>query len=63
MPADDSGAFCTGAVQHPDAAPPGELALSYGIASLSPDAAARVATAPERYWPRLVIMSWPASLP
>ena len=63
VPSDDTGAFCSGAVQHPEAAPPGEIALSYAIPSLSADAGERMAAAPERYWPRLVTMKWPEALP
>jgi hypothetical protein len=65
VPADDPGAFCAGAVQHPEiaAGPAGAIAVSYSIASLSSDAAARIQAARERYWPRLAIIPWPQALP
>jgi hypothetical protein len=65
LPADDPAAFCTGAVQHPEvtAGPAGAIAVSYGITSLSSDAAARIAAARERYWPRLAVIEWPDALP
>ena len=53
-----AGAFCVGAVQHPELAAEGEIALTYGVASLSAGA-----KDPKAYWPRLVTMPWPADLP
>jgi hypothetical protein len=63
VPDDDSDAFCSGAVQHPEVASGSRIALTYSIQSLSPDASGRVAANPERYGPRLVILDRPTSLP
>jgi hypothetical protein len=61
---DDPGAFCAGAVQHPEVTGASStIALSYAIPSLSSDAGARRAAAPESYWPRLVLLPWPEELP
>lgn len=64
-PADDPGAFCAGAVQHPEISggDGSTIALSYAVPSLSGDAGARIAAAPESYWPRLVLLPWPEELP
>ncbi|XYH93655.1 DUF4185 domain-containing protein [Sorangium sp. So ce1128] len=55
----DESAFCGGAHQHPEAAPEGSLALTYGVHSFSPDSSAGA----EAYWPRLTVLELPSQMP
>ncbi len=57
----DADMFCAGIHAHPEiASPPGTLAVSYAIASLSSDASARRASDPDARWPRLFALPIPA---
>jgi len=56
----DGDMFCTDVRLHPAlAAPPGSIAVSYAIASLSPDAGARQAQDPAAWWSRLAALPLP----
>ncbi len=57
----DQDMFCAGIHLHPTfAAPAGHVVLSYAAASLSPDVASRRASDPDKWWPRIVVLSLPA---
>jgi hypothetical protein len=62
LPSDDPQAFCAGPVVHSelqDPTRPGEVAVSYGVASTATDADARVAANPAAYWTHLAWRSAP----
>jgi hypothetical protein len=57
----DGDMFCVDVHLHPAlAAPAGSIALSYAIASLSSDAAARQTQNPAAWWSRLAVLELPA---
>ena len=57
----DGDMFCSDVRLHPAlAAPAGSIALSYAIASLASDAAARQAQDPAAWWTRLGVLTLPA---
>ncbi|MBI2895597.1 MAG: hypothetical protein HYY06_18720 [Deltaproteobacteria bacterium] len=62
LPADDDEAFCAGPAVHPelqDPLRPGEIVVSYDVATTSPDWEERRRASPESYWPRLVSLVIP----
>lgn len=62
LPSGDAHAFCAGPVVHEELADPtrpGEIVVSYGVASTAPSAGALSAARPEDYWTRLVWVGAP----
>lgn len=56
LPTDDANGFCVGPVVHRELADPTrprELPVTHGVRSAAADRAARAASRPEAYWPRL----------
>ena len=62
LPTTDKDAFCAGPVVHEElmnSARPGQLPVTYGVGTTSPNGVALRAQSPDDYWPRLVWITAP----